>query len=404
MVEFKRNNEVKSLYKKLHNGKVKIVAGLRQCGKTYLLETLFFNYTKKKHYADETSFLKISMFSEPEVHKTKNGFLVYIKSMINETTKIVFIDEVQEIEEYVDLLIHLAYDYKSVDFYVTGSNSNTLSNDIVDSFKEHADPLFIKPLSFKEIRAKKRTYTIEKYLKFGGIPYIVNSKNQASDIKDLYEKVFRLDIIDRFKNEDFSILSEDDCKSIIENIFISCTAFSVNEFVSKIIKKTEPSNDIKALARKEILDFLMILKQSFLICDIDNEDPLKKTPLEKIGLNKKYYACDCGIAYEYCKDPTHKFPVALETAAYLRLKELAKDPKCFLFVDKERKGREIDFVYDSNLIQVAYRLSNNNCENELNVFENFNEDYHKQLIYVENDVDEIENSIDYIDVESFLLH
>ena len=383
---------------------MKIVAGLRRCGKTYLLETLFFEYIKKKHYADETSFLKISMFSEPEVHKTKDGFSAHIRSMINETTKIVFIDEVQEIEDYVNLLIHLAHDYKSIDFYVTGSNSNTLSNDIVDSFKEHADPLYIKPLSFKEIRAKKRTYSFDKYLKFGGIPYIVNSKKQASDIKDLYEKVFRLDIIDRFRKEHFLILSEDDCKTILENIFSSCTAFSVNEFISSIGSKIEAKKNEKGTIRKEIKDYLKILTQSFLITDIDNEDPYKRTPLEKIGLNKKYYATDCGIAYQVCNVVNHKFPVALETAAFLRLKELGHDPKCFLFKDIEGKRREIDFVYNSNLIQVAYRLSSNNCENELNVFENFNEDYHKQLIYVENDVGETENSIDYIDAESFLLY
>lgn len=403
MAKFKRNNEVRALYKKLHTDKIKIVAGLRQCGKTYLLDTLFFEYVKNKKYADDETFIKIYMFSTHSKYKTKAAFLSFIKSKITEKTKIIFIDEVQEIENYVDVLVHLADEYKNIDFYVTGSNSNTLSNDIVDGFKEHADTLFLQPLSFKEIKKCKKKYTLDSYLKYGGIPYIVNSTDKTGEIKKLYNEVFRLDIIDRVKKENYRILSEDDCKAMLENIFSSCTAFSTNEFIQKISKKTGATVEEKLLIRKEIKDYLKILQQSFLIIDIDNEDYLKQTPLEKLGINKKYYSCDCGIAYQFCNVPIHKLPVALETAIYLKTKESHENPKCLLFIDEHGNNREIDFSFGNNLIQVAYRLSDENRENELNVFKKFNNNYRKQLIYVDNVTDENEKDLDYISAEDYLL-
>ena len=190
MSEFKRTKEVRSLVKKLHNKKIKIVAGLRQCGKTYLLSELFYKKIVASKKVKGEEFIKIFLNGRDKNYRDSINFNLLLEN-VSSYAKIIFVDEVQEVNNYHKILIDYLNDHPGIDIYVTGSNSSTLSKDIVEAFKENGDPIFIQPLTFKEIRAVKRNYKLDDYLKYGGIPDVVNGKDKEKEIKRIYDQLYK---------------------------------------------------------------------------------------------------------------------------------------------------------------------------------------------------------------------
>lgn len=405
MSKFKRNTKVKELYKKLHNGKIKIVAGVRRCGKTYLLDTLFYEYVSEKDKLGKNSFTKIYLTGKHKKYKSEELFRSLLKTIADSNPEIIFIDEVQEAENYHKALKDFIYDYPNIDLYVTGSNSNTLSADIVESFKELADIVYLYPLTFKEIRAVKKTYSLLDYLKYGGLPTVVNTKSKDNEIDYICKQIYQLDIVDRAKKENFLYLLKEDMDSIMSNLFSGSTPFSAVRVVDEMCKHYGFDKSQKAQLRREVKDYLDIVTKSFLFSPFDNESYGRKTPLEMIGLNKKYYCCDSGIAYEQCKVPNHKLTSALETAVFLHLKQNKIDSTGLLIIgEKNNVEGEIDFNYSGNHVQVAYSLTGDNFDREIGNLVAINDDCKKFLIYVEilTDTSRIDKSINVIQAEAFL--
>ena len=405
MSKFKRNAKVKELYAKLHNGRIKIVAGVRRCGKTYLLDTLFYDYLVKKDKISKDAFRKIYLTGTHKKYKSEESFKTLLESIAKENPDIIFIDEVQEAENYYKVLKDFVYDYPSVDLYITGSNSNTLSADIVESFKELADIIYLYPLTFKEIRNVKRKYALLDYLKYGGLPTVVNTSSKDTEIDHIYNQIYQLDILDRAKKENFMYLSKEDMDNIMSNLFSCSTPFSAVTVVDEMCKHYGFDNDQKAKLRREVKDYLDIVTKSFLFNAFNNESYDRRTPLEMIGLNKKYYCCDSGIAYEQCKIPNHKLTSALETAVFLRLKQDNVCPTGLLLLgEKNNVEGEIDFNYSGNHIQVVYSLTSDNFDREVGNLLNVCDDCKKTLIYVDmlTDIRRIDKSINIIKAEDYL--
>ncbi len=405
MSVFARTDKVKELYKKLGNGKIKIVAGVRRCGKTYLLDTLFYKFVLKKKYASENTFVKVYLTGKHKNYKDKDSFKSLLISFAKGNPKIIIIDEVQEAENYCQILKEFAYDYPQIDLYITGSNSNTLSDDVVENFKETADVLYLFPLTFKEIRKSKADYQLLDYLKYGGLPTVVNSRNKQQELDSIYDNVYRLDILDRVKKESFIYLSNKDMENIIDNLLSGATAFSTVETVNKMCNRYVPDINTKMQAKKEIENFLDIVTKSFLFNTIENESIPDKKPLDLLGLNKKYYCCDCGIAYSKCKIAKNKLTLSLETAVYLHLKKHNVLPTCLLFFGKRNNvNGEIDFNYVNNHVQVTYELLDGNYNSEIGNLLELTDDYQKTLVYIDISVDknEIDKDIELVDAETFL--
>ena len=404
MVVFKRSKEIKQLLNKLGNGKIKIVTGLRQCGKTYLLNTLFFEKLKTLKRINEKTFLKIDLLKDHSRFRSESDFRYLLSQYALKNPTIIFIDEVQLAENYQNVLIEFLLNNPKIDLYVTGSNSNTLSSDILKHFKEYGDQVHITPLTYREIKRFKRSYEFSDYLKYGGIPIVVNSKNKFEQLNYVFNQVYELDILERLNKIGQKCLSKNDCSDIFSNIVSSPTHFSISAFVDKIARKTNASNDKKIEIRKAINDYLDILEQSFLVTKIKNFDFNNKVPLERIDLGYKYYCVDCGIAYLKCNVAQHKFPLSLEHAIFLHLLDKGVIPECLLFLgEKNKMDGEVDFVYENKYIQVAYTLSNYNSKREVENLKRINDDADKVILFVNNEYDGDYGDVKLIEAERFLL-
>lgn len=403
---FKRSSEVDLLVNKLHNKKIKIVAGLRRCGKTYLLDELFHRRVVSRHIVNEDEFFSIYLSDKHKEYRDADKFKKLLDSNIVKP-KIIFIDEVQEVDGYYKILIDYLKDHPDVDLYVTGSNSNTLSKDIVRHFKEYGDPIYIYPLTFDEIRKVKRKYSFDDYLRYGGLPDVVNdNKKSSTTLEDIYKTLYLLDVKDRANKEGFLYLSDKDMDDIVDNIFSSTTDFSLKKVVDRILKKYKKDKDDVLKFRKEISDFISILEESFLIIGMPNTSNRPKAPLDILGIDKKYYCSDCGIAYFLCSVKNHKYSVSLETATFLFFKHKGIDMQGYVLLrDNNDKDGEIDFTCnqlgENNYYQVTYEINEGDYAREIKIFENFGADIVKNVVYVRNLLPE-ETGINYLNAEEFL--
>lgn len=406
MIIFERREKVRELYSRIGNKRIKVVAGMRRCGKTFLLTNLFYEYLIKEKNYEKSSISTILIVGYDADCRDEKTFRERLSNLASKNKKIIIIDEIQEAKNFQLVLKDFSMKHPSIDIYVTGSNSNTLSSDIIASFKEMSDIIYVSPLSYKEIKREIKGYSLLDYLKYGGLPDVVNasSDNKADELENIYRTVYEADIKDRAKKETFYFLSEADQRIIIDNITSSSTAFSVNEVSDELCNGYLLDKDNKVLFRKDIQNFLEVLKESFLFDSIENEPLNKKTPLGKMGLNKKYYCCDCGIAYHLCKVPRKKLTLSLETAVYLHLKQGNIKPVCKLILDeKNHTTGEIDFVFGNNYLQVTYSLYDGDYERETKSLLEIPDTNQKIVIYAEKMTDNSDSAMTFISASDYLL-
>ena len=230
-----RADYIAKLSAKSWNGKVKIITGIRRCGKSFLLSVLF-----KQHLIEtgvtEDSFIEIDLEKRRDVkYRNPNVLYDYVVKKSSDMGKryYVFIDEIQlsyrvkstDIdensvpEEDRELLYTTFYDvltdlmgHPNLDVYVTGSNSKMLSTDIVTNFRDRGSEIRIYPLSFKEFCQTKeldKIDALEEYLAYGGMPLAVLEDDEAEKRKyliNLYKNVYLKDIIERNKVKDITLL------------------------------------------------------------------------------------------------------------------------------------------------------------------------------------------------------
>ncbi|MGP1455664.1 MAG: ATP-binding protein, partial [Treponema sp.] len=150
-MKIERQAYIEKLKNRLHNGMIKVVTGIRRSGKSYLIFELFKEYLLKNH-TDENHIIMIELERlENKKYRQPEIALAYIKSRIeDEKMYYVFLDEVQMMEDFVEVLNSLLH-IKNIDAYVTGSNSKFLSSDILTEFRGRGDEIHVYPLCFKEL-------------------------------------------------------------------------------------------------------------------------------------------------------------------------------------------------------------------------------------------------------------
>lgn len=217
-MEIKRDLYLKKLIDRKQNGLIKVITGIRRCGKSYLLNTIFYNYlinsgVDKNHiikFAFDSNF-DLELIGEDIIDIEKNKrkvnpkkFMDYIKSKIlDDNIYYLLFDEVQLLDCFESVLNGYLY-MKNVDVYVTGSNAKFLSKDIITEFRGRGDEINIKPLSFSEFMSvyKGSKYDgLNEYMLFGGIPMVVlreGSENKALILKRLFDEIYIKDIEKRY--------------------------------------------------------------------------------------------------------------------------------------------------------------------------------------------------------------
>ena len=288
-MRIERTAYLNQLIESQNNGLIKIITGIRRCGKSYLLFNIFYDYLISKGI-DNKHIIKIALDDIlNEEYKDPRKLLLYIKESIKDSNNYyIFIDEVQMMDNFIGALNSLLR-IENVDVYVTGSNSKFLSSDIATEFRGRGDVIHIYPLSFKEffsVYDGDINKAWKEYSTYGGLPLIKNIESEQKKISylnNLYNTVYIKDLIER-NNIKKVFEFEKLVKVIASSIGAPCNPNKLsNTFKSVENVKLNPET---------IGFYLSYLQDSYLIEKSNRYDIKGK---KYIGSLSKYYFTDIGL-------------------------------------------------------------------------------------------------------------
>ena len=406
-----RDKYLNELIKRMNNGLIKVITGLRRCGKTYLLNEIFYKYlisinVKKDH------IIMISL-EDLENRKYKDPYLLneHVKSLIRDDGMYyIMIDEIQEVNDFVPLL-NTWIKNKQMDVYVTGSNSRFLSKDIITEFRGRGDIVHLFPLSFKEFYEYRKgnfDEIFDEFLHFGGMPFILKREDKLMKInylKDLYREIYLKDIKERYKIRNDSELAELLC--ILASSVGSLTNLTKLEHTFKSVKKVSAS-------RNTINAYLEILEDSYLVKKSLRYDIKGKKYIN--SLNKIYFT-DLGLRNALLNFREFEIPHLMENLIFneLSIRGYALDigiVESYIKNEKNNNIRtqiEIDFIASRGdtkyYIQSVFNVFEEaKLIQEIRPFTKVNDSFKKILIVRENISPRIdENGIIMISLKDFLL-
>ena len=356
---------------KMWNGEIKVITGIRRCGKSVLLLDLFYQYLLE-HDVSEEQIIKIEL-DQRRYYKYRNPIVLceYVETLVNENKDkklYLFIDEVQMTSKVVDKenggievtiydMLNELKAYKNLDVYVTGSNSKGLSNDIATEFRGRASQIHVYPLSFKEfcsaVSVDERK-ALDMYMLYGGLPRIAtldDEKDKKEYLSSLYRELYIKDIVERNGIEREDILND-----------------ILDFLASQISSLTNPTNVANALASMKnekinpalVSNYVRHIMDSFLISEAKRYDVKGKTYFK---YPNKYYYTDMGLRNARLNyrqfDPGH----LMENIIYNELLRRGYSVDVGVVADRsDRRNvqKEIDFVVNDAdrriYIQSALRM------------------------------------------------
>ena len=209
-----RDSYLKKLISVQHNGMIKIITGIRRCGKSFLLSTIYTNWLKE-HGTDDKHIIHINLEDRRNISlRNPDNLLNYIDSKIKDSAMhYIMIDEIQHVAEFEDVL-NSYLGMNNADVYITGSNARFLSKDVVTTFRGRGFQIRVNPLSFSEYLPASGLSKIDglvEYMLYGGMPQVVLLKEveeKMDFLKDLFEQTYLKDIVDRYHLKDTEKLDE----------------------------------------------------------------------------------------------------------------------------------------------------------------------------------------------------
>ena len=410
-MEIKRDLYLNRLIRSMHNGMIKVVTGIRRCGKSYLLFNLFCDYLKAQGVDDE-HIIKIDL-EDRRNKKLRNpdALLEHIDARIaKEGMHYVMLDEVQWVDEFEDVL-NSYLKIPNVDVYVTGSNSKFLSSDVITEFRGRGDEIKVAPLSFSEffsVFEGSREEAMEEYMAFGGLPMIATMQSDEEKMKylqTLFKKTYITDILDRYK-----IKNEEELEELI-NILASSIGGLVNP--NKLVNTFKSVKNV-SISPNTISFYLEILQEVFMVEKSIRYDIKGK---KYIDTPAKYYFADLGLRNARLNFRQYEVTHLLENLIYNELctRGLMVDVGVVVVNTKDEDGKsqrrqlEVDFVCNEGskrcYIQSALRLPNEEKrEQELRSLMNISDSFQKFVI-TEDPVKRYqdENGVVFMNIYEFLL-
>lgn len=288
-MEIKRDYYLNKLITKKHNGLIKVITGIRRCGKSYLLFTLFKNHLTESGVADD-HIIEIPFDSfENKKYRDPEILYPYVKEQIaDDGMYYILLDEVQLLGEFEPVLNGFMR-MKNVDVYVTGSNARFLSKDIITEFRGRGDELHIQPLSFAEFMSAYDGNKYDgwnEYVLYGGLPPVVllrTAEQKIELLKSLFQETYINDIISRH-----SIKHRDEFEELI-NILASAIGSLTNP---KKLTDTFKSKKNKVISSNTIKSYLDYLCDAYVVSRATRYDIKGK---KYIDTPQKYYFSDVGI-------------------------------------------------------------------------------------------------------------
>ncbi|MBE5754081.1 MAG: ATP-binding protein [Clostridiales bacterium] len=288
-MEIKRDAYLRKLIDRQHNGLVKVITGIRRCGKSYLLFELFYKYLKEQG-VDDSHIIKLALDDRKnKKYRNPDELCDYVhEQIIDDKPYYILLDEVQFVDEFEDVLNSFLH-IKNADTYVTGSNAKFLSKDIITEFRGRGDEIHVSPLSFKEFYSVydgSKEEAWKQYCLYGGLPKILEYKtdeDKVAYLKNIFEETYLTDIKERHKIRNDAELAE------LLDILSSSIGSLTNP---KKLSDTFKSVKQVSLHPDTINNYLKYLVDSYLIAQSKRYDIKGK---KYINTPSKYYFTDMGL-------------------------------------------------------------------------------------------------------------
>jgi len=428
-----REQYVNELLSKRWNGKVKIITGIRRCGKSFLLSTLYKDYLKAEG-VPEDCFVEIALDKKAHVkYRNPNELYDYIVNRTPDALKryYVFIDEIQlsfkvkneDVDERLvpeedqDMLYTTFYDIlndlmgrSNLDVYVTGSNSKMLSKDIVTNFRDRGSEIKVYPLSFKEyypISGMEKADALEEYMTYGGMPLAVLEKDEAEKrkyLKGLHKRVYIKDIVERYKLKDDEVLDAliDALSSAVGSL---TNPHNLANAAGSLMKRSTSDHTIK--------NYLDYLEDAYLFASAKRYDVKGKRYFEN---TLKYYSMDTGLRNAKLNFRQQEKSHLMENMIFIELLRrgysvdvgvvevtIVKDGK------KQQSQYEIDFIVNTGrekvYIQSALNVDTEAKRNQETFSMKNSGDFFRKIVILDGNTKAWtdEDGIIYIGVIPFLL-
>ena len=362
-MEIKREKYLKVLINRMHNGMIKVITGIRRCGKSYLLFKIFKNYLKEIHIPDD-HIIEIALDERKNKrYRNPDVLLDYVENKITDSTLYyLLLDEVQlldEFEEVLNSLLHIS----NLDIYVTGSNSKFLSKDIITEFRGRGDEIHVFPLTFKEYMQGYNGDTYHgfaDYIMYGGLPLILSMKTEEQKVEyltRLFEETYIKDIRERNRIDKVQELND------LINVLASAVGSLTNPSKIEATFKSKLRSDISI---NTIRQYIVFLQDAFVIHEAQRFDVKGR---KYIGSPLKYYFEDVGLRNARLGFRQYEETHLMENILYneLRARGFSVDVgvvpirKTVSSGERERIQLEIDFIATLGsrkyYIQSAFSLS-----------------------------------------------
>lgn len=361
-MEIKRNRYLNTLISKKHNGLIKVITGMRRCGKSYLLFTLFKEHLLSDEI-DEDHIIEIAFDAfENKKYRDPDVLYPYLKKQIKDDAMYyILLDEVQLLGEFESILNSLIR-MKNVDVYVTGSNARFLSKDVITEFRGRGDEVHMYPLSFAEFMSVypgTKQDGWNEYMLYGGIPLVLEfttPDQKIAFLKSLFEETYISDIVGRHNIRNKAELEE--LLNILSSAIGSLTNPQKLSATFQTVKKKKISNS----TIKRYIDYLC---DSFLIDSAIRYDVKGK---KYIDTPVKYYFTDMGLRNARLNFRQIEETHSMENIIFNELKMRGFNVDVGVIMQYEtnekgtniRKQLEIDFVCNQGskryYIQSAYAI------------------------------------------------
>lgn len=386
-MEIKRDYYLQKLIDRKENHLIKIITGIRRCGKSYLLNHIFKNYLLETGVNADHIIMVSLDDDDSESLLDVHNLNTYIKSQIkDDDLHYILLDEIQLVEGFESLLNGLLRK-ENLDVYVTGSNSKFLSSDIITEFRGRGDEIRVYPLSFSEFYSAyegSKEDAWQEYYTYGGLPLVLSYKNEIDKmayLENQRKNVYLNDVIERN-----NIQNEQDLYTIVE-ILSSSVGSLTNPL--KLANTFKSNNKNTSITDKTIYNYLNYLEDAFLIESTKRYDVKGKKYIET---PKKYYFTDIGIRNSFLNFRQQEENQLMENIIYIELKRRGFSVDVGVVEVRDKSGQkklEIDFVANRGnnryYIQSALTIdSKEKKEQEERSLINTNDFFRKIIIVKDN--------------------
>lgn len=361
-MKISRDIYLNRLIERRHNGRIKIISGVRRCGKTYLLFTLYSEWLASQGVSAD-KIIKINLEDRRNRElRNPDTLLEFIDSKIEgDEMHYVLIDEIQHVPEFEDV-INSYLQMPNVDVYVTGSNARFLSRDIITTFRGRGDEVRVWPLSFSEFSSafeRTKEENLIEYLHYGGLPETIdmaNPERKVAFLKNIFDETYLRDIKERY-----NIKHDEELEILFDVVSSSVGSLTNPQKLANTFDSMRDS-DLSAVTIKRYLD---IICESFLMEKSVRYDVKGK---KYIKTPYKYYFVDPGLRNARLNFRQPDYSHVMENVIYneLRIRGYNVDVGVVPVVERDKDGRqmrkqyEIDFVCNLGskryYIQSAWRM------------------------------------------------